>query len=1246
MDIKKHISVLGFVPKNGTNGIYHKMYLDYAIEIDFEKQSINYGNGITADSKTTQNFSDAENFVVLECVDRLLTKGYKPQNLILEKTWPSGHGTSGRLDICVNCEDGTPYMLIECKTYGKAYNKELAKIRKDGGQLFTYFQLSGGKADVLMLYASELKGNKFVYVNEIIKIEDDYRNGDVKDIYEKWNKLTKDNGIFDSWVQPYNFQSKALTKEQLKEIKAEDSSFIFNRFLEILRHNVVSDKGNAFNKIFTLFLCKVYDETTTGEGEELKFQWLEGRDNHVDFQLRLTDLYSKGMKKFLDRTVSDFNNEDFDKRCANLTPETKQYLLKEVNKLRLEKNNEFAIKEVYDNASFEENAKVVKEVVELIQGYRIRYNKRQQYLSDFFELLLTTGLKQEAGQYFTPVPIAQFIIKSIPLDSIMAEKLSRKDGEILPYMIDYAAGSGHFITEFMHEIQDIINACDTSKYIEETRKHLINWQNCHFDWATDYVYGIEKDYRLVKVGKVGCYLHGDGLANVILSDGLANFCNNKEYKGKLRKQINDGQKDNQQFDIVLSNPPYSVSSFRQTTRDYYTKQDFELYNSLTDNSSEIECLFIERTKQLLKDGGIAGVILPSSILSNSGIYTKAREIILQYFDIVAIAELGSNTFMATNTNTVVLFLRRRDNYFAANTKCAVDTYFRTLNDVTINGIETPASKYVAYVWEGLDYADYVTLLQKSPNERVKAHEIYTEYKKKISAKNDAKLYEAILNIEAEKFWYFVLAYPQKVVIVKSGEKDVEKRFLGYEFSNRRGNEGIHAIQRGKNIDECTKLFDADSYDNPEKASTYVYKAFKGDHSLPIAENMQQHISRALLIDMLTFDRDLFEKSISITAKKKVIINSQFSLEPIEDLCSVIRGVTYSKEDQVLEITDNVILTADNITLSGNLEINKQIYLRTSKILDSAKRLNKNDCFVCFSSGSKNHVGKISFIEKDLPFYAGGFMGIIRSNTDRILPKFLYAILNSPSYRQIISDESNGNNIQNLSQSIGRIKIPVPPIDIQKQIVEGIGKVDKSVSGAMLQIDKCESDIESLLSSLNFADSTLNTIAPFATKSIKYSDIESETYITTDNMLQNKLGVLPFEGVANISSITEYKPEDILISNIRPYLKKIWFADKDGGCSKDVLVLRSADTSKYLPKYIFYMLRRDVFFDYVMEGKKGIKMPRGNKEDIMKYKIPMPHIDEQKRIVAQMEALELEITKARTLIDNAASEKQAILDKYL
>lgn len=132
------------------------------------------------------------------------------------------------------------------------------------------------------------------------------------------------------------------------------------------------------------------------------------------------------------------------------------------------------------------------------------------------------------------------------------------------------------------------------------------------------------------------------------------------------------------------------------------------------------------------------------------------------------------------------------------------------------------------------------------------------------------MFEAILSVEAEKLLYFILAYPQKVVIVKSGEKDIEKRFLGYEFSNRRGNEGIHAIQRGKNIDECTHLFDAYRYNNPEKASTYIYKAFKGDYLSEISNNMKQHVSRLSLVDMLSFDRDSFEKNISTMVKKSKV----------------------------------------------------------------------------------------------------------------------------------------------------------------------------------------------------------------------------------------------------------------------------------------------------------------------------------------------------------------------------------------
>ena len=100
-------------------------------------------------------------------------------------------------------------------------------------------------------------------------------------------------------------------------------------------------------------------------------------------------------------------------------------------------------------------------------------------------------------------------------------------------------------------------------------------------------------------------------------------------------------------------------------------------------------------------------------------------------------------------------------------------------------------------------------------------------KRKSLPKVMQKLYEAVLSIEVEKLLYFILAYPQKVVIVRSGEKDVEKRFLGYEFSNRRGNEGIHAIQKGKNIDECTQLFDINSWIILIRQVLMYIEAFKG-----------------------------------------------------------------------------------------------------------------------------------------------------------------------------------------------------------------------------------------------------------------------------------------------------------------------------------------------------------------------------------------------------------------------------------
>ena len=368
---------------------------------------------------------------------------------------------------------------------------------------------------------------------------------------------------------------------------------------------------------------------------------------------------------------------------------------------------------------------VVREVVELLQPYQIRYGHKQQFLGDFFELLLSTSIKQEAGQYFTPVPIAKFIISSLPIRELIKQKIENDETYFLPHVIDYAAGSGHFLTEAMDEIQSIIETIDKKNQRPSVKSKLTSWQASPFDWAYDFIFGIEADYRLVKTAKVSCFLNGDGLANVIHADGLDNFQTSTEYKGKLKEVSKDNPKDNGQFDILVANPPYSVSAFKNTLKN--GEQSFDLYNRLTDNSSEIECLFIERAKQLLKPGGWAGIILLSSILSNSGIYTDAREIILKYFNIKAITEFGSNTFMATDTNTVTLFLERKANNEWKKIEQAIKTFFVKPKEATVNGIEKAFSKYLAEVFEDIELRDYITLVNKKPNDSLQQQELFIDY---------------------------------------------------------------------------------------------------------------------------------------------------------------------------------------------------------------------------------------------------------------------------------------------------------------------------------------------------------------------------------------------------------------------------------------------------------------------------------------------------------------------------------------
>jgi type I restriction enzyme M protein len=1216
IDVKELIKKLGYTPKENSIGVYQKCYSQangYCLEIDFESKSFNYGKLITAESKTTQNFSQKENWVVLECVNRLLEKGYKPKDIILEKTFPSGHGHSGRLDILVKKEKNA-FLMIECKTYGKEYDKELTSINKKGGQLFTYFQ-NDTKADFLMLYTSSLINKDVVYKNEIIKIEDNYRTaGNVEDVFSRWNKIYVQNGIFEDWIEAYHFQNKRLIKKELKPLHESDSGFIFHGFLSILRKHSVSDKPNAFNKIFNLFLAKLYDEKKK-PNDELDFQWRENVDTPVDFQIRLIILYQDGMLAFLKKEVVGITDEDF----KNFAPE--EILAQKKKWLKF--NNVFAIKEVIDDESFDDNQKVLKEVVELLHKYQIRYPRRQQHLSDFFERLLTTGLKQEVGQFFTPPPITKFIIKSLPVETEIKKTLSKPVAE-LPAVIDYAVGSGHFITEMLEEYQNIINNYDASDCYPEVEIKVKTWQNDQYSWASRYIYGVDKDYRLVKVAKVGCYFYGDGLAQIIHGDGLDNFKDSRSFRGLLKQKTNSS--DNAKFSFVISNPPYSVSAFKADLRNKSADKDFTLYQYLTDKSSEIECLFVERTKQLLKCGGMAGIIMPSSILSNAGIYTKTREILLQHFDIIAIAELGSNTFMATGTNTVVLFLKRRKKSFAKEVKEKVSRAFADYKDVTINGIEKPISKYVTHTWGSISINDYVTLLKKQPNKNIEKHDIYLEYQKKIKIKNSIEKWNKILKLEEEKLFYFILSYSQKVILVKTGQKKEEKQFLGYEFSNRRGSEGIHPIQRGKSIDECTSLFDADTHDNPLKASTYVYKAFNGDVSFSIHESLKQNVCRIDLVNMLMFDQVNFEKSISLSAKKMIIIESKWELVRLGSISQVLGGGTPDTKNE--EYWDGDFNWATLVDTKRKYLYSTERKITTRGIESSSATLLPVNS-VIFSSRAT--IGDVC-ISKVKTCTNQGYQSFV-CDASKVHFEYLYHILKC--YALNIASLASGMTYPEISKSlISDFKIPLPPKNIQKKIVAEIDLLEKQEQQIVEKLEKLKDKIYDFYFDKRGKKKRLDEICEMnAGKFVKAADI-IKNYTTNlfpcygGNGLRGYTKTFTNEGLFSLVG-----RQGALCGNVHLVSGKFH-------ATEHALVVYPKNNVSSI------WLHHQLVLMNLNQYATGAAQPGLSVKNLKPIPITVPSLLEQKKIVSEIKKLESKITILQATIKDIPQQKEVILKKYL
>ena len=636
-NFKDVLKELGFQTEGN---IFQKSIGEADLKVDFNQQLIIYpeDKGLKINRRDTCNFSQNENFVVFECVHRLLEKGYKPEHLELEPTWQVGHGASGgRADILVQNQENNPLLIIECKTAGDEFEKAWDKACQNGGQLFGYAQQIV-HIQYLCLYASSFLRNELDFDHKIIAHRDNPRIleqdetlrsfakvYDVEERFAVWRDTYQlahtEGGIFEDSIQPYQIGKNNYTlTDDTKAIDVTDKDRKHLQFRTILRKHNIARRENAFEVLVNLFLCKLVDEEDNKT--DLKFYWKGiDHDDHYDFVDRLQDLYQKGMRRFLNEEISYISNEQIDAAfwaVKNKHNATRRQIQNYFRELKFFTNSAFSFLDTHNEALFNKNAKVLSEVVQMWQRLRLKTDTPNQFLGDMFEFFLDDGIKQSEGQFFTPLPICKFIVASLPL----AQKIATASEPIKA--IDYACGSGHFLNEYAYQIKPLVT---------EQKRDLSNYYG--------QITGIEKEDRLAKVPKVAAYMHGQEQIKILDADALASH-----------PEVPLGS-----FDVLVANPPFAVEGFLETLND----ADKRLYqlSQATDEirntkTNAIECFFLERIHHLMAPGGLVGVIAPSSILdsSKSAVYTRTRELLLQFFDLVSIAELGQGAFGKTVTNTV------------------------------------------------------------------------------------------------------------------------------------------------------------------------------------------------------------------------------------------------------------------------------------------------------------------------------------------------------------------------------------------------------------------------------------------------------------------------------------------------------------------------------------------------------------------------------------------------------------------
>ena len=1050
-NFKTLLSFLGF-QSNGD--VYEKFYTscNATLSVNFSSKKLIYPQVIKGRERN-DSFDAAENFVVFECVDRLLEKGYRPEHIELEKEWHLGHDAkSGRADICVVDPNGKMLFIIECKTWGKEFDKALQNTFSDGGQLFSYWQQEQA-CRWLVLYSSDIKNNIVEYKERVIDCSDDKNVSKDKSLklysqahtaterhkvwVETYSKQIHDNLIFSNESVAYQIGVKPLLKKDLKDFNPEDK--IVNKFEEILRHNNVSDKENAFNRLVALFICKLVDESSRIETEEVEFQYKPGTDTYETLQDRLQRLHRDGMQKFMREKIYYVSSDYPEYLFSHYTGSTREAAIKDLqDKIRILKfysNNDFAFKDVHNEELFYQNGKILVEMVQLFEKYRIVYPSKHQFLGDLFEQLLNKGFKQNEGQFFTPMPITRFIWDSLPVNKIVSNGY--------PKIIDYACGAGHFLTEAIEAV---------NSFLKKDNNY----------WVRDHIYGIEKDYRLARVAKISLFMNGAGEGNIIFGDGLEN---------DVQKGI-----ENKTFDILVANPPYSVKDFKQHLK--LKNNNFELLEKIGINGGEIETLFVERISQLLKPKGVAAVILPSSLLSNdTASYIGAREHILRNFYIRAIVSLGSKTFGATGTNTVILFLEK------FNEPPKLEGLFMDSVNAIFNGLNLNDWKdkeiiesYVNQINVDLDFYKSV-LLKKFNFDELDQYEYFQLYreafdktpdaKKLISSKSYGKLndiekqaayldkfYSYLFEIEREKILYFSLINDQKTVIINSPNDNKEQKiFLGYDWSNRKGNEGIQITNPGG------KMYCEHNRVESGTLASAIRESFL-EESIILNEDQEKYSSIIETKNMIDFSRPNFTKSLRLNFYEATPIVSKYPIKRLGDVCEILIGGTPSRKN-------SQYFTGHNLWVSI-AEMKDQIINDTKeKITDEAVKASNVKLIPAGTTllSFKLSIGRTAIAGKDL--YTNEAIAALKPlNINEIDNSYLFYLFKG----RLIDLENVGHKAfgKSLNSAYLRqdVKVPVPPMDVQNEIVAKCKVIDSQFLKTRMTIEAYRKEIEKIFNDLD------------------------------------------------------------------------------------------------------------------------------------------------------------------------------------